>query len=198
MTDDLSRLRLRDGEEPDARHLRALDDSIARSQLIGGRDVRLTSLPFGTIVNYDSGSGGGYVAPFFAPSIGRTSEGLEVSFAKGLISGLEPTIGELAISEIDPRTGRTPSLPLKEADFNALGECKVFFRLEINRDWELSKIFPVASPEYLQDSAWVTHKLAVIVYRTGRMFRQLVANQSWLAVNRRSTGRAQHLFWPRY
>ncbi len=195
--DRFERLQIRPGDEVRAEHLLALEKALDAQEVLAGPGVFPTVTPFGTVLEY-RGGGGGYVSPYFAPSASIVTEGVEVRFAKGLIAGIEPQIDGKAISAPDGESGSTPALLIPEASFNALGESRVFFRLNITRDWEIQSIGVVASPEYLPDEAWVTHKLAAVVYRDATVWRQLVANQSWLAVSRRSTGRALHLFFARY
>lgn len=193
------RLSLKNGEEPKTEHLRQLDAAIAAQQsLSGGRNVRHRWLPWGVHTHYDA-SGGIGTSPYFAPSVASADGGAwNIIWRRGTIGGAVPTIAGKEIGVIDPATDGFPVFTVAPDKFNALGECYVYFRLFFKPTWFVEKIEPIAVDEMPQATAWRADRLALILYSDGTVWRDLVTNQGHMALNRRSNGMAQHIFWGKF
>jgi hypothetical protein len=178
---------LKKGETVTAAHFNALSAAVAARTPAQGRGVRNRRLPWGTVVNYDA-SAGSFSPPTFAPSVARTAAGARVSFARGLIAGIEPTIGGVAIS-----AKSKPSLFI--TDWNAQREAYVYFRMKFAADWGIESIEAVATAEVPVPKPREAWKLALIVFQDGGHWRALHSNQGHLATARRASGEALHLFW---
>lgn len=192
---DLERLELKQGEQVTDRHIRALSAQVNR-QHSSGVNVRTRVLPWGTITHYDGG-GNGFAPPTFAPSVARTRDGFAVSFERGLIASVEPSINGIAISGTDPATGSRPALLIPFSMFEGRSEVGVYFRVTFNRDWQAEKAEPIASAEVPKLEPWVAFKLAALIFPNGTHWRALYFNEGHEAIRRGfiSDGRATHLFF---
>lgn len=194
MSEDLERLVMRSGEKVTDVHVRKLAAAVSTDR-ISGRGVRQRKLPWGTITHFEGGQGGG-AGSIFAPTVTRSRDGFLVSFAFGLIGGVEPSIGGIGISRIDPATGRTPQLLVPTSLF-AAGEVGIYFRCTLTKEWKVEKAEPIASAEVPKLQPWFADKLAAIVYPTGEVWRALYFNQGYQPAKAGiiSNGRATHLFF---
>ncbi len=190
----VERLLLKRGEQPTAAHLNSLSAAVAQQQPLGGANVRRRSLPWGTHEHYSGGSGVGGTSSIFRPSIGGNQrDGFTVSWERGLIGGVEPTINNVPISGARA-SGSVPIYLVPATAFSALGEALIFFRLQFASDFTIEKIEPFAAPEPPRSEDYAAHKLALILFADGSPWRALQFNQGHLAINRHG-GKAQHIFW---
>lgn len=194
MSEDLERLVIRNGEKVTDVHVRKLAAAVA-SDKISGRGVRQRKLPWGTITHFEGGQGGG-ASNIFAPTVTRSRDGFLVSFAFGLIGGVEPSIGGIGISRIDPATGRTPQLLVPTSLF-ATGEVGIYFRCTLTKEWSVEKAEPIASAEVPKLHPWVADKLAALIKPNGEVWRALYFNLGHEAIRKGfiADGRATHLFF---
>lgn len=192
----IERLILKNGEPVTAAHVTQLAALTTRT-FEPGVNVRQRVLPWGTIQNYDA-KGGGFVSPYFAPTVSRSEdEGFSVSWQRGLIEGVEPTIEGVPISG-DREKGTIPAFKVPKSAFGDAGEALVYFRLHLGEGYGITKIEPFAAPETPTIQPFLADKLALIIYEDGSFWRALVSNQGHLAINRRAGGLAQHIFWARF
>ncbi len=193
----VERLLLKRGEQPTAAHLNALNAHIAQQQSLGGRGVRTRTFPWGTHTHYTGGGSGGAgsaLSEVFRPSIGGNRQtGYTVSWERGLIEGVEPTIEAVPISG-DKETKRMPSYTVLPTAFGELGEAHIYFRLQLTTDYGIEKIEPIALPETPKAKKFTAYKLALILFEDGTHWRALNFNQGHLATNRLG-GLANHIFW---
>ncbi len=190
----VERLLLKRGEKPTAEHLATLNKLIAGQQPLGGRNVRNRSLPWGTHTHYDGGGGSAESSPVFRSSIGGNRQtGFTISWQRGLIEGVEPTVDGTPISG-DKATKQIPSYKVPATAFGELGEALIYFRLQLTTQFTVEKIEPFAAPETPKTKEFTADKLALILFEDGSHWRALQFNQGHLAINRRG-GLAQHIFW---
>lgn len=175
----IERLFLRRGEQVTAQHMQQLAALVARQTRTSGRGVRQRHLPWGTITSASSGSAGGGESPIFLPSVKRVGDGFDLTWEPGTIGGVQPVL----------------EFHVPAGSFNALGECLVYFRCELSQQWSIAAANPFAAAETPPLQPWIADKLALVLYDDGSYWRALVSNQRHLAINRRSSGLAQHLFW---
>ena len=193
--ESVERLFLKNGEQPTSSHVQQLSHALTLHTLEPGVNVRRRVLPFGTVLSYDA-KGGGFVSPYFAPTVTKSGESFSVTWQKGLIEGVEPTIANVPIS--GDRDGKVPSFEIPAHAFGDAGEALVYFRLHLGTGYGITKIEPFAAAETPRLQPYTADKLALIVYPDGSHWRALVSNQGHLAINRRAGGLAQHIFWARF
>jgi hypothetical protein len=193
--DSIERLELKQGEQVTERHVRALSAAVNRDNATG-INVRSRVLPWGTIRHYDGG-GNGFTPPTFAPTVARTREGFSVSFERGLIAGVEPSINGIALSATDPETRRRPALLVPFSMFEGYDEVGIYFRVSLSREWTAEKAEPFASAEFPKQEPWKADKLACLVRSNGTAWRALYFNIGLESIRRGfiSDGRASHLFF---
>jgi len=196
----IERLLVKQGEEVGADKVRRLESLIARQSVLPSPSVRQRRLPWGTINSYRAGAGGGGTSPIFAPQVTRQGkDGFRVTWERGLIEGVEPQIDGEPISgkrAANGNPGKPPSF-FVPADAFKNGEAKVYFRGTISPGWVITKMGPFASPDVPKQKPWTCDKLALLLFSDGTFWRALYSNQAHLAINRRTDGTAQHLFWAR-
>lgn len=195
---DADALRLRPGEQPTSAHLDKLGAILDRRSPLRGTNVRRRDLPWGTIHHFDGGGGTGGTSPIFRPSVTRRGQGFAISFRRGTIGGVEPTIGGRLIGGTDAPNGVPPVYEIPSTAFNALGEAYIFFRLSFTQAWWIESIEPVAAPSEPDKSLWTAHRLAAIVFSSGSVWRALYTNQGHLALNGTPAGKATHIFWGKF
>lgn len=164
---------LRNFEPVTARHINALAAAVERDAR-PGRNIRQRVFPFGTINNYDGGSGGG-TSPIFAPNVTREKDGFRVGFELGLIAGVEPSIGGVGISK-KTEEGKRPTLFIPRELVDPIHGIGVYFRVTYSRDWQATFAEPIASVEAPRQQSWTFHKLACIVFADGSVFRAMYFN----------------------
>lgn len=154
--------------------------------------------PFGTFIEplAEAGGGGGS-SPIFRVRILRVDGQLAVQIERGLIGGVEPVIGTQRISE--KVNGRLPSLAVRDEDFDAEGQCRLYLRVDLDPGFRIAKVAPVASAVKLGDGPWFGHELLGILVRAGRGTPRYVrfsfSNKKHIAVLRRNaSGLARNLF----
>ncbi len=190
----VERLLLKTGEQPTAAHLNALNAIIAQQQQLGGRNVRRRIYPWGTHTHYTGSGGSAESSPIFGPSIGGSkSAGYTVTWERGLIEGVEPTIEGVPISG-DKDTKKVPSFLVPPEAFGDTGEALIYFRLVLTTEYTVEKIEPFAARETPKSQDYVADKLALLLFEDGSHWQALQFNQGHLAINRHG-GRAQHIFW---
>lgn len=193
----IERLLVRQGEEAGPEKVRRLESLIARQGLLNTPGVRLRKLPWGIIPSFRSTSSAGGTSPIFTPTVTRRGrDGFLVSWERGLIDGVEPQIDGVPISgaRANGEAGKPPVFFVPSEAFKD-GEAKVYFRGTIALGWIVTKLVPFASPEVPKTRPWSCDKLALLLFADGTFWRALYANQGHLAINRRTDGTAQHLFW---
>lgn len=182
-------MELKQGEQPTAAHVRQLDAAVAAQARLGGPGVLLKRSPWGVATCYRAQGGVGGTSIIFAPSVRRVSGGLLVTWQKGTIEGLPPTVDGAKISD-----GAAYMVPLSA--FNSLGESNVYFRTTYETNWFPKLCEPFASADEPGGAAYQSDRLAMVLYSDGTFWRALYSNQGHLAINRRgATGMAQHLYW---
>lgn len=192
MSPDLESLQLRQGEPVTAKHIAAISAAANRTDT-SGLNVRERQLPWGKIRHYDGGSGGGTSA-IFAPSAVRVAEGFAVSFERGLIAGIEPSLAGIGISEIDPTTNKRPALivPVELLE-NPRAEVGIYFRVTFSKEWQAEKAEPFASIDAPKRAPWTFDKLACTLAKTGALWRSLYWNLGIESINRGGDGYAKHV-----
>lgn len=191
-TDGLDRLLVT--QDADAAALQRLDAAIARQNRLPGRGVRVRSYPWGRITNYD-GQGGAGDSVIFAPSVARAGDDFQITWQKGLINGVEPTIDGQPISKPLEDTGKPPFFTVTSGDFGDAGECLVYFRTTLDDGWFVKTIEPIAAGQTPPGQPRTFDKLALILYPDGTFWRALKMNVGFISINRKSNGEAQHIPW---
>lgn len=201
----VERLFLRNGEQPTPSHLARLEALTAQNTQLRSASVRRRILPWGTHTHF-SGQGGRGTAPVFAPDVTITGSTALVRWSgpRALIGGVAPKIKDREIFADDPATGLRPALEVTEKDFNELGECSVFFRVEVDEDFRAKTVEPIASPKLPLPSPHNGYCLALFLRMRGGAMdydedtdRQLFTAQGFFAATRRPNGVFESLFWAR-
>lgn len=195
-----SDLRLPPGRKPTDADFHRLSEFVAREQRLPGPGTTHTELPWGTITVYRGGGGGSFSSPFFAPSVeSREGGAFAITWQKGTIGGVEPVIpGDTDVPLSGTDTLPPPSFLVPAEAFSPAGEALVYFELQITPNWIIERIVPVVFAAYPPEESWKARKLALLLRTDGTFWRALYSNQGWLAVNRRTNGRALQLFWGKY
>lgn len=94
---------------------------------------------------------------------------LMLTFSPGHVTGIVPTIGDVALGETD-KEGNEPALEVPTAAWTKKGMTEralVMFRYELRRpDFAVAKVVPVAVPSAPVAAPWRWHKLIAILTRT--------------------------------
>lgn len=169
-----------------------------RNTLNSGPGVRQRRTAHGTHISFRGGEGGSFASPKFRASITRKGDRWEVRWQRGLIGGVEPVIGDLAISAKGPDK-KTPALIVTAGDFDPEeGVCGLYFRVEVEAGFAITRITPVAQPAKPPKEPRVAHKLAGLLIRSGtavRYERELYSNLGFFAANRKGNGFFDPLFF---
>jgi hypothetical protein len=207
MESGIERLTIRHGETPTARHLRQLDAAIARCARLGGRGVAQRVWPWGTSsVFRGSGGGGAGSAPVFEPAVSILSADVaEVRWEgpRALIGGVAPVLEGSEIFTEDLDTGLRPAITVTREQFSAEGECGIYFRATLDHsEFRVLSVTPFASPVLPVRAPWEACKLALFLrVRNGAITyaeeddRELFSSQGFFAVQRRTSGLCEPLWW---
>lgn len=201
----VERLFLKNGEEPTDEHLRALDRLIDSREGLRTTGLRRRVLPWGTHTHIEGDAGGVLSMPKFRPSVTITGEGALVRWSgEGLIAGLPPKVGETSIFAADDGTGHRPAFAATLAMFEGADQLGIYFQVETSPGFVPLRVTVAAFPA-LPRVPWQAHKLALFLrLRGGKLSyredddRQLFSSQRFEAINRRSTGLFEPLWWPTF
>jgi hypothetical protein len=130
---------------------------------------------------------------------GDEADELRVTFTPGHVDGVIPMIGDLFLDDVDA-SGNPPALIVKAVAWRPYGRGErslLMFRYELNRDFAVMKVVPVAVPLPPPRLPWQWHKLtAILIRREGsvRVFPMIFFSQGFdVADPRPATGSFQPL-----
>jgi hypothetical protein len=187
------------------RALVALAREVLQSQIQPTPGIRLLQLPDGILPSIERrSSGGGRVAHPFKMSV-DPGEGDDVllRFAPGIVDGIEPTIGDTALSKAD-QDGLPPALHVPAAAFALHGtqlRALVWIRYELDHNtWQVARAVPVVASKLPDRKPWEWHKLVGMLFREAEgdpvTARQMVFfNQGFTAIDRRPSGQFTPIAW---
>lgn len=203
---NVDRLVVKTGATPTARDVRALDTAIDRTVKLPGIGVRRRVLPWGTITNYSGSRAGSGSAPIFRPAVRILKDTAEVRWSgpRALIGGVAPAFGKIEIFDGKEIRSR-PAVMISDNEVNAIGEVGIYFRVQVDTDFQIRTVTPIASADLPDREPYVAHKLALFLrIRRGKLSyvetddRELFSGQGFLAVLRRTTGLFEPLFWAKF
>src|SRR5687767_13169331 len=127
--------------------------------IISGPGVRQRRTPFGTHISFEADNGGSFSSSFFRATV-RKSQGVwQVRFATGFIGGVKPTIEGQPIDR-KGADGKYPALVVNESDFDPdEGIVGIYFRVEVDNDFAIVKVEPIATAVKPRKEPWIAHKL---------------------------------------
>ena len=181
MTDDLSRLEVAAGDDIRAEDHNALVRAIGRRTIRGGKGV--------LVKHYDSHTAISYLAPrtvlrhAWKPTMTSIDGKPAVTFSRGLINGIEPTIDNKKLSDPDQK-------PLVLAEYDKdLGDCLIYAELKLDlQSWAIKEATMLASPTPPPFTPFTARKLIAIANEDGTVTPRCFHDLGFIASNRKSSG----------
>lgn len=194
----LQEMLVKPGEPVSAAKWNGLLAALRSLQIVGGREIEIRRTPHGTFVS---------ARPQALPARGAFAVSVSGRVARvdrGLVEGIEPTIGEdpprrIGGDPLRPQDG-VPSLALPKP---TAPEGWMYLRCSLDEgSWRISKAEVVFLSEPPKPEPWVAFKLLAILRREALEGWQLALqavhfNLGHYAYGRRTGGRARHLWFAR-
>lgn len=190
MNDDLQILMVKSGDPVMAEDHNALVRAIQRRKLKGGKGVRVKQLDSGQKVTYYADSVS--ISSSWKPSGDKTEDGQPgVRFSKGLVNGMEPTLGENKMKLSDPFA---PVVPLV---FDPLtSESLVYLQLSLSIDnWLITKATVVAFSTTPAFTPFTAYKLLCIASSNGSFSQRTFRDLGFASSNHKSNGVFKSWWW---
>ena len=188
--DDLDALVVKSGDAITAARENAVLAAIRCRTMRGGPGVRVRQLDTCQMVSYVAPPAT-VVSHAWKPSMTRdASNGPAVIFARGLINGIEPMIGEYALS--DPA-----ALPLSLPGYDdALGDCLIYAELSLDpTSWNVTSAVMAAYKTPPAGKPFVARKLIAIANKDGSVEPRAFFDLGFASSNHRSTGTFTAWWW---
>jgi len=181
MNDDLGRLEVAAGDDIRAEDHNALVRAIARRTIRGGKGVM--------VKRYDDHTAISYLAPrtivrhAWKPTMTSLDGQPAVTFSRGLINGIEPTIDNKKLSDPDQK-------PLVLAEFDKdLGDCLIYAELKLDfASWAIKEAKMIATATPPPFTPFTARKLIAIASSDGTVSPRCFHDLGFIASNRNSSG----------
>lgn len=189
MIEDLAALMVQPGQRIRAEDNNGLARAIQRRTLRSGRGVRLQRLDTHTLISFD-GPAVTSVQHAWKPRVEVLDVGIGVRFARGLVNGMEPRIGEELISAEDVE-------PLRVPGYNAAGDALVYVELKLDaQSWRITAATMAAYAERPGAVPFVARKLICIVQNDGRVWPRAFFDLGFASSQRKPNGTFKTWWWP--
>ena len=190
MNDDLQLLKVKSGDPILAEDHNSLVRAIQRRKLRGGKGVRVKQLDSGQLVTYYADSVS--LSSSWKPTGDTTEDGKPgVRFLKGLVNGIEPTIGKDKTKMSDPFA---PVVPLN-FDQEAK-ECGVYLQLSLAIDsWTIKEATVIASAVTPAFTPFTAFKLLCIAISDGSFSQRVFRDLAFASSNHKSNGVFKSWWW---
>lgn len=188
MNDDLASLEVSSGDEIRASDHNALVKAIGRRTLRGGPGVLIKQFDDHTSVSFITRH-----APIrhaWKPSMTSYDGKPAVVFSRGLVNGIEPTVGGFRISAEN-------RLPLVLGEFDPfLGECLIYVQLQLDvQSWNISGATMITSAEPPPFKPFTARKLIAIATQDGSVIPRCFFDLGFAASNRKPNGVFRPWWW---
>jgi len=188
MSDDLTSLEVSIGDDIRAEDHNALVRAISRRRIRGGPGV--------LIKQFDDHTSISYTAPrrslrhAWKPSLTTYDGKAAVTFSKGLINGVEPTVGGFRISADN-------KMPLVIDEYDEdLGDCLVFAELDLDlQTWAIRSARMIASPTVPKFKPFTARKLIAVINEDGSVYPRCFFDLGFAATNRKPNGVFRPWWW---
>lgn len=196
----LLEMKVRKGEPVKAEHWNALLDWLRATQVVGGSNVRVNRTPNGTYVTALPGALP--VSGAFAVSLGTAETGQAATVSRGLVEGVEPTVGTPAKKIGGDAADPNAPLPGLKLPDPSKAEGYIYLRCDLSQEsWRIAAAEVIFQAEAPAPKEWTAYKLLAILRKSGEAWE--VAHQAvhfnlgHYAYGRKSSGKARHLFFAR-
>lgn len=190
MNEDLDKLEVSVGDPITAEHDNELRRSIKRRTIQGGNGVLISQFDDHVQVSYR--------APWtpsdrhaWKPMMSTLDGKPALRFARGLINGIEPTLGDYKAKLSDPFA---PVIPL---DFDPdTGDCGLYLELSLAIDsWHITKATVIAAAGVPDFKPFTAYKLLCIANKAGAFNQRIFRDLGFAASNRKSSGVFKSWWW---
>jgi hypothetical protein len=183
MNDDLDALFVRAGDPVLAEHHNAVLRAIQRREFRSGPGVMIRQLDTHRIISYLDNSTT-VVNHAWKPRAATSKDGKAgVLFARGLVDGIEPVIGEKKIS--DPECE-----PLLIPGYNDAGDCLLVVELTLDlQTWQVKKAEMAAYDKRPEFKPFTARKLIAVAQEDGRIDPRAHFDLGFDASQRKANGK---------
>ena len=187
ISDPLSYLLRSPGDDILASDRAGIISEMERRTIKAGKGVRTLQLDTAILVSYDSAAPQSFPHSW-KPQPSYTQSGKAgVKFARGLVNGIEPVVGEKKISDKEVEALEIP-------EYNDAGDCWIFVELKLNSFWQIEKaeMKAYAKPEW---KAWTARKLIAVAQEDGRIIPSARFDFGFYASQRKPSGAFTQWWW---